>query len=332
MRNHVTDALSGSGPTVSVVMPVYNTEVYLTDSVGSILGQTFQDWELICIDDGSTDGSLNILRRYESADPRVRVITRPNTGVARARNDGMDVAHGRYIAAMDSDDIALPERLRRQVDYMESHPECVCLGTAVRVVGPDLLPIKEELKPLDHETIDCQTLAGSGAAIRHPIAMFRTEALRSIGGYRDECLAFEDVDLYLRLAEIGRLANLPDILLLYRQRPGSINRTHRAFRRNYRRKIFREAHFRRGLTIGPDIAEDKEASIQLDDGRGSWAEWSHDAFNGGYPKTARRYAWRAFLSEPLAMSSWKAVLREYFRRETMRCDESIQKITDRNAI
>ena len=130
--------------------------------MNSIIRQTFLDWELICVDDGSSDGSLEILRRYEHADPRVRVITRPNTDVARARNDGMGVAGGRYIAAMDSDDVALPERLRRQVDYMESHPECVGLGAAVRVVGPDLMPIEDEYKPLDHETIDSHTLAGHG--------------------------------------------------------------------------------------------------------------------------------------------------------------------------
>ena len=223
----MTDASSTAAPIVSVVMPAYNTEAYLANSVDSILGQTFVDWELICVDDGSSDGSLGILRRYEGADPRVRVITRPNTGVARARNDGMDVAAGRYIAAMDSDDVALPERLRRQVDYMESHPECVGLGAAVRIVGPDLMPMEDEYKALDHETIDCQTLAGYGAAIRQPVAMFRAEAVRAIGGYREEYFTHEDMDLYLRLAEIGRLANLPDILLLYRQRVGSFDRSRR---------------------------------------------------------------------------------------------------------
>jgi hypothetical protein len=143
--------------------------------------------------------------------------------------------------------------------------------------------------------------------------MFRTEALRSIGWYRDECFAYEDVDLYLRLAEIGRLANLPDILLLYRLRLGSISRTQRALQNQCRPKVLRDARIRRGLPIGPDIADSNESSIKPDDGRGRWAEWSHDAFNGGYLKTARRYAWRAIRSEPLTMSSWKAVLREYFR-------------------
>src|SRR6516165_5199566 len=161
-------------------MPVYNTEAYLTDSIDSILGQTFQDWELICVDDGSSDGSLEILRRYERADSRVRVITRPHSGNYRARNAGMALARGRYIAAMDSDDVALPERLCRQVDYMESHPDCVGLGAAVRIVGPDLMPIKEELPPLDHETIDRRALAGDGAAIRQPVAIFRTDAVRQV--------------------------------------------------------------------------------------------------------------------------------------------------------
>ena len=303
-----------SAPRVSVVMPVYNSEAYLTDSIGSILRQTYLEWELICVDDGSSDGSLGILRRYESADPRVRVITRPNSGVARARNDGMAVAHGRYIAAMDSDDISLPERLHRQVGYMESHPACVGLGAAVRIVGPDLLPIKDELPPLDHDTIDFQSLTRSGFGIRQPVAMFRANAIRSIGGYRNEFTAYEDVDLYLRLAEIGRLANLPDVLLLYRQRLGSINRTQQELQNQYRPKVLRDARIRRGLPADAEVPNSKKALIQPDDGRGSWAGWSHDAFHGGYLTTARRYAWRAVRSEPFAVASWKAILREYFRR------------------
>jgi len=301
-------------PIVSVVMPVYNSELYLADSIGSVLAQTFTDWELICIDDGSSDGSLEVLRHYERADGRVRVVTRPHIGVTRARNDGMAVARGRYIAAMDSDDVALPARLRQQVAYMECHPECVCLGAAVTVVGPDLMPICDEPKSLDHQTIDCQTLAGSGSAIRQPVAMFRTEAVRMIGGYRDECFTGEEADLYLRLAEVGRLANLQDSMLLYRQRLGSVNRTQRALQEQYGRKIVRDARIRRRLPVGPDVVVDlKQGSVRHDDGRGSWASWSHDAFNNGYPDTARRYAWRALRCEPLAVSSWKAVLRPYLR-------------------
>jgi hypothetical protein len=110
-----------------------------------------------------------------------------------------------------------------------------------------------------------------------------------------------------------RLANLPDILLLYRLRLGSVNRTQGALQAGYIRKVLRDARIRRGLPAGPEVLDFQEASIQPDDGRGSWAHWSHDAFHGGYRDTARRYAWRAMRSEPLAVSSWKAVLRPYFR-------------------
>ena len=305
----MTNALAAAAPTVSVVMPVYNTEPYLTDSVGSILGQTFHDLELICVDDGSSDGSLEILRRYERADARVHVITLSQSGNYKARNAGMTRARGRYIAAMDSDDVALPERLRRQMDYMEAHPECVALGAAVRVVGPDLMPIDVDRRALDHETIDQQALGGDGSAIRQPVAMFRTEAVRRVGGYRDELVLQGDTDLYLRLAEIGRLANLPDILLLYRMRLGSIGHAQPALQAQYRPKVVRDARIRRGLPIGPDIATPNHRSIQS---HGSWAYWSHCAFNGGYLKTARLYARRAIRSDPLSVESWKAFLRPYF--------------------
>jgi glycosyltransferase involved in cell wall biosynthesis len=304
--------ISTAIPTVSVVMPVYNTEAFLADAIDSILAQTLTDWELICVDDGSSDCSLDVLRRYERADPRIRAISRPNTGVARARNDGMALARARYIAAMDSDDVALMDRLRRQVNYMESHPACVGLGAAVRIVGPDLMPIKEELPALDHETIDRRALAGNGAAIRQPVAIFRTDAVRQVGGYRDELLAQEDTDLYLRLAEIGRLANLPDLLLLYRQRQASFCRARRALVDQYRPKVIYDARIRRQLPVCPEIEIWEQASIQSDGGRGSWASWSHEAFNWGYGNTARLYAWRSIRSETLAISSWKALLRPYF--------------------
>jgi glycosyltransferase involved in cell wall biosynthesis len=294
-------------------MAVYNTERYLADSMDSIFSQSFKDWELICVDDGSSDRSLEILRRYERADARVRVITRPNTGVTRARNDGIAIARGRYIAVMDSDDVALPERLQRQVDYMEAQPQCVGLGAAVRVVGPDVMQIGDEPKPWDHETIDRQTLAGSGAIIREPVAIFRTEAIRKLGGYREEIFAQQDLDLYLRLAEIGRLANLPEILLLYRLRLGNIGRTQGALQRQHAPKVIRDARIRRGLPMIAAIVDLPQASVEADDGHGSWALWSHYAFNGGCSSTARRYALRAIWSEPLAVSSWKAVLRAYLR-------------------
>lgn len=307
-------SISEITPVVSVVMAVYNTQSFLSDSIGSILAQTFTNWELICVNDGSSDGSLKVLKRYQQADPRVRVISRSNTGLARARNDGIAASCGRYIAIMDSDDVALPERLWHQVDYMDKHPECVAVGAAVRVVGPDLMPINDEPKATDHETIDRETLAGSGAAIREPVVMLRAQALREIGGYSDEYVTHLETDLFLRLAERGgRLANLPETLLLYRLRVGSDSRMKRTLARQHGRKVIDAARVRRGLPVGVNPHKRGETCAKPERRFATWALWSHYAFNGGYVSTARRYALRAVICAPFEPSCWKAVLRSYFR-------------------
>src|SRR5437868_1739700 len=111
MHTHAT-------PLVSVVMPLYNAAVYLPAALDSILAQTLRDFELIVVDDGSRDRSPAILRRYQSRDPRLRVISRPNTGIVGALNDGLAVSRGEFIARMDADDISLPERFEKQVTYL----------------------------------------------------------------------------------------------------------------------------------------------------------------------------------------------------------------------
>src|SRR5258706_14041022 len=118
-----------SSPAVSVVMPVYNGERYLASAIDSILAQTFTDFELIAVDDGSTDSSLPMLKRYAERDPRVRVISRPNTGIVGALSDAIAAARAPLIARMDADDLSLPLRFERQVAYLSGHPQCVLVGT-----------------------------------------------------------------------------------------------------------------------------------------------------------------------------------------------------------
>src|SRR5262249_17908947 len=147
-----------------------------------------------------------------------------NTGLVAERDGRVNQMGGGVVLAVGWVDVALADRLRLQVGYMESRAGCGGLGAPIRFLRPGRRPTRDDPEPLDHETVDAQTLAGSGASIRQPVALFRTDAIRHIGGYRDECFTHEETDLYLRLAEIGRLANLPDVLLLYRLRLGSINR------------------------------------------------------------------------------------------------------------
>src|SRR5688572_17248865 len=172
-------------PTVSVVMTVYNTERYVAEAVDSVLGQTFRDFEFIIIDDGSTDGSPFILRNAAARDPRIRLVSRPNTGIVRAANEGIALAAGPYIARMDSDDVCLPRRLETQLRYLDEHPECVLVGSRVTVVDPYGSPVLESMQPLTHEEIDAELLgSGGGWAIVQPSAMMRTDAVRRVGGYR----------------------------------------------------------------------------------------------------------------------------------------------------
>src|ERR1051325_1151561 len=112
-------------PTVSVLLPVYNAERYLESALQSVLGQTFSDFEVIAVDDGSKDNSKKILERFAANDPRIRVISRPNTGIVGALNDGLAVARGEFIARMDADDVALPGRFQAQLDYLRGHPDCI---------------------------------------------------------------------------------------------------------------------------------------------------------------------------------------------------------------
>src|SRR3954452_3787995 len=132
-----------NSPKVSVAMPVYNSERYLAKAVESILAQTFTDFEFLIVDDGSTDASRAILENYAARDQRIKLVSRPNTGYLIALNEMLERSLGYYVARMDADDVALPQRFERQVKYLDDHPECVLLGSRVTIIDPDGDPLKE---------------------------------------------------------------------------------------------------------------------------------------------------------------------------------------------
>ena len=202
-------------PMLSVLMPVYNGERYLVEAIESILSQTFIDFEFIIVDDGSTDKSLAILRRYADKDGRVRVISRPNTDIVGALNDGLAVSCGEFVARMDADDIALPERFDLQVAFLTDNPDVACVGCAAQQIDLRGTYLAKWETPLDNETIQARHLIGQTSLV-HPGVMFRRDAVAAIGGYNPEIPLAQDLDLWLRLGEGCRLANLPSVLLLYR--------------------------------------------------------------------------------------------------------------------
>lgn len=214
-----------TAPTVSVVMPVYNAGNYLQSALESILAQTFSDFELIVIDDGSTDNSPAILKAFAQKDSRVHILTQPqNGGVIRALNSGLQQAAGQYIARMDADDISLPGRFEEQVAFLAAHPEVGLLGTAATVMDAAGRPRGALDYPLTHALLQW-TLCFYDPII-HPTIMARREVLLAAGGYRSDRPHTEDYDLFALLSFQARFANLPGRLLLLRKHDGNVSHVH----------------------------------------------------------------------------------------------------------
>lgn len=199
-------------PLISVIMPVYNTAEYLGDAVQSILEQTRTDFEFIIIDDGSTDGSEEIIDRYAKSDNRVRVIHQEKGGIVAALNKGLQVAKGRYVARMDSDDISLPERLAKQVALMESNSKIGVCGTACKLIGDSSGITMPKTKS---EEIKSWLLFGPCMA--HPTVMMRRDLIVEHNLYYDSNIKqAEDYDLWLRFSQHCEMVNISEPLLLYR--------------------------------------------------------------------------------------------------------------------
>lgn len=215
-------------PLISVVMPVRNGAAYLRQAIDSILAQTLRDFEMILLDDGSTDATPAILAEAAGGDARLRLLRRESrgAGLTIALGEACAAARGRFIARMDADDVAFPERLLRQATALESRPEVAVLGAAMQFLGRTG-PIDRLLRhPCDPAGVR-KALAQSNC-IAHPTVMMRRDAYEAAGGYRPAFLHAEDYDLWLRIGERHALANLPDPLLHYRVHEGQISFAHLA--------------------------------------------------------------------------------------------------------
>lgn len=210
-------------PLVSVVMPVYNAEKYVSDAIESILQQTFTDFELIVINDGSTDNSAKILKNYADQDNRIRFINhRKNKGLIGVLNEGLDICCGKYIARMDSDDISMPQRFEAQVAYMDAHPECGVLSVGFQMFGDS---DKIVIHPAHVGIVDFM----HGCLVAHPGVMMRKSVLDMYGFRYDKNYKYaEDYDLWSRMACVTQIHNLPDVLLQYRWHKSNVSVLHSA--------------------------------------------------------------------------------------------------------
>ena len=216
----------GLTPKLTVAMSVYNNAPYLAEAMDSILRQSFTDFEFLIVNDGSTDGSGAVIDAYALRDPRIRVIHQDNRGLVVSLNRLFAEASAAWVARMDGDDVALPERLAAQWDFVSANPGHGVVGTFSYLIGPDSQPLGKSggHKPVTHDDL-CAHLE-DGPLFVHASVMIAREAMLGVDGYHPAYKHCEDHDLWLRLAEHTRLANLPEELLAYRVYPEQVSHRH----------------------------------------------------------------------------------------------------------
>ncbi len=225
-------------PLITIAMPVRNNQRTLDLAIRSILDQTYLNWELLLIDDGSTDRTLEIARSYH--DLRIKIISDGRSlGLAHRLNEAIEAACGSYIARMDGDDVAYPQRLERQLAYLQSHPGIDLVGSWVLVFDRDGNPLGKRAGPEQHEAITSHP--HSGFLIVHPTFMASAEWFRA--NKYDQTMGYsQDQDLLLRAHSKSRFANVPEILLGYREEQINLKKLITS-RRNIATRYF--AYFRR---------------------------------------------------------------------------------------
>jgi len=226
-----------SNPKLSVVMPAYNAGAYLRDAVSSILDQSFRDFEFIIVNDGSSDATASILQEYERIDSRIRVFHQENQGMIAALNRGCRLARGKYIARMDADDISYPDRLAKQLTYLEAHPAIGILGTWVRKLKNDV-PVEPWCPPTLPGVLRWELFFG--VSVAHPSILMRRTIGERLGFYRADALHVEDVDLWFRASAITEFSNLPEILYEYRVWHGGTSQMDQQIRRETHVRFLRD--------------------------------------------------------------------------------------------
>ena len=202
-------------PKVTVLMSCYNGQRWVGDAIESVLSQTYENFEFFIIDDGSKDGTLEIINGYAKKDSRITVFAKSNTGLSNSLNIGILKANGQWIARLDQDDLCEPRRLELQLEYVESHPDVILLGTDFIEINENDKVLKSHTYPSKHQRL-VHNLLRCKRFFPHSSAFYRTEIARETGGYRQQVRHSEDHDLWLRISEYGQLACLNIPLIRFR--------------------------------------------------------------------------------------------------------------------
>lgn len=309
----MSESAGPRAPVISALMAVYDAERFVAETIESVLGQTFRDFEFLIADDGSRDRSLAILRSYATRDSRIQLSGGPNRGVSLTRNELIRKSRGEFLAVVDADDVSHPERFERQLQFLRSNPAVVCVGAAHDLIDEKGRFLTTLSLPLTNEEIQRMALAGHGS-ICHPCAMLRRSAVVETGGYDPAYPSAHDLDLWLKLGELGDLANLSESLLQYRLHTRSVSGRNFLEQRKEARQACEAAWKRRGVRgsfeaeepwrPGPDRRSRQRLSIQY----GWWA------FNSGQRRTAIVYGLRAVGLLPFDREGWRLLVCSLYKR------------------
>jgi len=285
-------------------MAAYNAELFISEAIESILEQTFSDFELIVIDDGSKDDTLVKMQQYADKDSRVRIFSQDNLGFVPTLNKALLLAQGDIIARMDADDISLPDRFEMQIKYLEEHEDIVCVSGNYEYMDEVGRKLTTIYMPLNDDDIQSSCLDGA-PALCHGCSMMWRWALDDAGRYIVGMEPAEDLDLWLRLGEVGKLANLEEVVLKVRLHPASICGSNTDIQNEKIKIACESAYKRRDLSRSFTAStpwrpgDDRSSQFNFLVRCGWWA------FNSGEKTTAILYGLKAIKKDCLRSMGWR---------------------------
>ena len=278
-------------PNISVVMSAYNAELYIEEAIQSILNQTFENFEFIIINDGSTDNTLNLIKPYEQKDNRIILISRENKGLIASLNEGIEKAKGKYIARMDADDISLPTRLEEQVNHMKSNDVILC-GTFIELFGAE-----SKIRKYPISDSDIRSFFIFRSPFAHPSVMMDAKIVKSIK-YNKDFIHAEDYKLWAEFLQYGKAVNIAKVLLKYRITPEQITSKYGDISVEISKKVRRE--YINDFFIKNNIRQEVPSKILLGDIKAlqyisNSSSKSINAIRESYYLSLERYTFKTFI-------------------------------------
>jgi O-antigen biosynthesis protein len=272
--------INHKGPLVSVVMSVYNGDRFVREAVESILSQTFKSFEFIIINDGSTDGTRSILESF--TDERIVLVHQGNIGLTRSLNKGISLARGKYLARQDADDVSNPERLKKQVVFMEENPAVGLLGSRFEFIDEAGLVTRQAFLPLENEVLQEKLI--NICQFCHSSVLVRKELLDQVGGYREYFKYAQDYDLWLRLSEKCEIRNLPEFLVQWRESGDAISSENILLQSFYAGVAANMAVQRRN-NVADDLQQGKEPAFSAVENLSEDLQSKLSEFYSNYPES-----------------------------------------------